>query len=134
MPPVLKIGVSLLFFRGVLISWLYEPAEGMTSTCLIIFCCGADQGDSADIYLFNDLLFIIGCSNSFFKRIKINNHQVDGGDLIFLNILQYLQVGPAARGSSEYFGMQCFYPAAEDGRIGGDRFDSSGRDPSLLIR
>ena len=42
-----------------------------------IFCRGPDHGRTTNINFFNDRFFFFCIGNSFFKWIKVYNHQVD---------------------------------------------------------
>ena len=80
----------------------------------------ADQADAADV----DLLDHVGLRSARRHRglegVQVHDHQIDGGDVVFLQLGHIaIQVTPA-QDAPEDLGMQGLHPPSQDAGVGGE--------------
>lgn len=90
-----------------------------------IFSCGADQGDTPDIYFLDDAGFVVGRADGVFKRVEVYDDQVDWWYFVALELSEVIFF-PACEDTPEDFGVEGFDPAIEDGWIACECFHRYG--------
>lgn len=86
-----------------------------------IFSCGADQGDTPDIYFLDDGSFVVCGADGVFKRVEVYDDQVDWRDFVALELCEVIFF-PASEDTPEDFRVERFDPAIEDGGVACKRF------------
>ena len=75
---------------------------------------GTDQRDSANVDLFDDLLIIAGPGHSIFKRVEVDDHQVNRLNIILFYVMQIGQLIPAPEDSPENLRMKGLHSSSKD--------------------
>ena len=79
-----------------------------------IFGSGTDQGDTAYIYFFNNICLRCTRCHGSLKRIKIDNHEINRGNLIFLDLGRVALIVAPVQDTAEHFGVKRLYPASQN--------------------
>ena len=95
---------------------------------LIVFGSGPYERDTAYIYLFDNSTLVGPRGYRLFKRIEIDDYQVDRGNFVLSDLLLVGFIFPAIEDSAENLGMKGLYPTAQDRGIAGQVLDCTARD------
>ena len=88
-----------------------------------ILCGGPDKGNPPDVNFLDDLLVAGTGTQGFLEGVKIDDHQVDARDFVFLQLGLIRRVFPAVKDPAENLRMQGLHPAPENGWITGQVLD-----------
>src|SRR5690606_3229764 len=104
-PPVFKIGGALFRLKQGE-EFLILGARRYNEHILVVLGGRTNEGYSADIDFFYDLGLRFARCHGFNKRIQVDNHKVNRGDVKLARFLFVLLVAPAVQYSSKYGGKK----------------------------
>ena len=80
---------------------------------VVVLRGGADERNSADVYLFDELVEVGSALRRLFKRIERADYDVDEGNVEFRAVFVVLREAASCEYSAHYRRVQAFYAAAE---------------------
>ena len=95
---------------------------------LVILGSGPDERDTAYIYLLDDGALVGTRSYRLFKRIEVDDYQIDRRYFVLSDLLLVGFILPTVEDSAEHFGVKGLYPAAQNRGITGQVLDCTARD------
>src|SRR5690606_35397701 len=118
---VLQEGVSLVFRKNGF-QQLIVVSRRDDYHVVVVFCGCPDQRYATDVNFFDDFLFRCARGERFFKRIEVDNNQVDFWYSVFFQLLLVGIKRPPRQDAAENLGVECFDAATQYGRISGQVF------------
>src|SRR5687768_7840042 len=82
-----------------------------------VFCGRANERDSTNVNLFNNIVFGPALRDCFFKGIEIDNHELNRTYLEFFRLIQIARVFSTVKNFSKHRWMECLDTTTEDGWI-----------------
>ena len=82
-----------------------------------ILCCSADEADTADVNLFDDVCLACSGSHCVLEGIEIDDDKVDGWDVVLLHLLLVTLVLATAQNAAKHLWVQRLDSAAQNAGI-----------------
>ena len=83
----------------------------------MVFRTCADERNTTDVNLFDDVGIRSTRSHCSFKGIKVDNHEINFGDFVVRHLLTIVCQIASAKNTAKHFGMKRLHASTEDGRI-----------------